>query len=345
LLESTDGMKNNLFHNASLRLTSLYLVIIMFLSLLFSFRFYQVSIQEIDRNTERPLRMGQILRLQDDDFLQEYLDQQDMNAVLAKQRLKANLISLNLLILVTGGLLSYYLARRSLQPIEEAHEAQSRFISDASHELRTPITAMRAETELTLTEPKLTLAQAKKQLESNMEELDKLTQLSEGILNLSRLENNSVDLSKVSLREVVQTAIERVLPHAEAKKQLIVVDNLDQTEIQAQKTSLTEALVTILENAVKYSPEKTEIRVNSTVSDDSINLTIADQGVGMTKDEQKRIFDRFYRADQSRTKNKVNGFGIGLSIAKATIEAHNGTISVTSTPKKGSTFTIQLPLR
>ncbi|MCA9323561.1 HAMP domain-containing histidine kinase [Candidatus Saccharibacteria bacterium] len=337
-------MKNNLFHNASVRLTSLYLVIIMFLSLLFSFRFYQVSIQEIDRNTERPLRMGQMLRLQEDDFLQQYLDQQDMNAVLAKQRLKSNLISLNLLIFIIGGLLSYYLARRSLKPIEEAHDAQSRFISDASHELRTPITAMRAETELTLTEPKLTLAQAKKQLESNIEELDKLTQLSEGILNLSRLENNSVELTEVDFAEIVHAAVERVLPHAEAKKQLIVVDNLDQTKIQAQKTSLTEALVTILENAVKYSPETTEIRVNSTVSDDSINLTIADQGVGMTKDEQKRIFDRFYRADQSRTKNKVNGFGIGLSIAKATIEAHNGTISVTSTPKKGSTFTIQLPI-
>ena len=136
-------MKNNIFHNASLRLTGLYLLIIMCISLLFSLGLYRVASNEIARGVRRqPGPIGQILRSRNIDLMHEIEEGQELTIAEVQNKLRNNLILLNLLIATGGGLLSYYLARRTLQPIEEAHEAQSRFTADASHELRTPLTAM-----------------------------------------------------------------------------------------------------------------------------------------------------------------------------------------------------------
>ncbi len=335
----------DLFHNASIKLTSTYLIIIMVISLVFSIGIYRVSSQELERSFRRPESpVEQLVIRRNVELHSRLLAEQNEELSYAQNRLKANLATINLLIFVTGGFLSYYLARRSLKPIEEAHNAQSRFTADASHELRTPITAMRAETELTLTEPSLKLADAKKQLISNIEELDKLTTLSDGLLRLARLDNNGLETTKENLADIINEAVERVKPLVEAKKQLIKTSRiLKSIVIQAEKSSIVEAVVTLLENAVKYSPTKTQIQIATKLQNRSVEIIITDKGAGIEASDLPHIFDRFYRADQSRNKSQVNGYGIGLSIAKATVEAHGGKISVKSTPKKGSTFTITLP--
>ncbi len=340
----TSTVNKNIFHSASIKLTTLYLVTIMSISLIFSLGLYRVTSQEIERSVYKPDGpFGQIMRNRNADIIVELRQEQDDSVKAAQARLRGNLLFINFFILVSGGLVSYYFARKSLEPIEKAHEAQRKFISDASHELRTPITAMRAETELTLTEPKLTIIEAKKQLESNMEELDKLTTLSEGLLSLSRLDENGVEKSPIAIKQILDGALEHVQARTEKKQQKITMSAIPKVSVSADQASLTEALVTILDNASKYSPEKSEITVNTKVQNETVEIQISDQGVGIAKKDLPHIFDRFYRAEQSRTKNVTDGYGIGLSIAKSTIEAHGGTISANSTDKKGSTFTIILP--
>ncbi len=317
----------------------------MFISLVFSLGIYRISSQELDRSIRpRPGSTSVIFRMKDMNLIQDFVNEQNETAQKAESRLKSNLVLINFLILISGGLLSYYLARKTLQPIEKAHEVQSRFTADASHELRTPITAMRAETELALTDTKLSLAQAKKQLTSNIEELDKLSSLSEGLLRLSQLDNNGIEKSPTKVSDIIHQAVQRVSKKAEQKQQLIVLGKLSDTNISVNQQAIVEAVVTLLDNAIKYSPETTEIKIKTVERKGYINMSIIDKGRGIRASDIPHIFDRFYRADISRTKNdpSSDGYGIGLSIALAAVKAHNGTIAVKSTLDKGATFTISL---
>ncbi|HSX32599.1 MAG TPA: HAMP domain-containing sensor histidine kinase [Candidatus Saccharimonadales bacterium] len=336
-------------HRPSLKLAGLYLAVMMTISLFFSLNVYQLSVQEFDRGLRGPghgmgsggpldQALPDVLRQQITDERQQLYDE-------AKQRVVNRLVITNIVILVGGGILCYYLARRTLQPIEEAHQSQSRFTADASHELRTPIAVMQTEIEVALMNPKLTLADAKKQLTSNLEELARLTALSEGLLRLARLEDNDLHKSPVQLGTALQRAVERVLPQAEAKQMLIKTPkNIDGVVIGDQD-SLIEALVTILDNATKYGSVKSQITVTFAKEKHRAVLAIADQGTGIKATELPHIFDRFYRADSARSQQSVGGYGLGLAIAKSIVVAHGGTIDVVSRLGKGTIFTVKLPLQ
>jgi len=164
----------------------------MSISIVFSFAVYRLYTNELRQNFERDLfaqpRNALILRQLDQESLDELFEmikeRQGNNYSSATTRMRQNLVIINISILVSGGLLSYYLARRTLRPIEEALAAQERFTADASHELRTPITAIKTETEVTLTDPDLTRDDAKEQLLSKIEELDQLPDLTERLYQL-----------------------------------------------------------------------------------------------------------------------------------------------------------------
>ena len=113
--------------------------------------------------------------------------------------------------------------------------------------------------------------------------------------------------------------------------------------VLAEPESLTDVLTILIDNAIKYSPEKSTIVIESAVQDKTVELMVKDQGIGIREADKDHVFDRFYRADTSRSKLNVEGYGLGLSIAKRLIELQHGTVSVTSIVGKGSTFTIKLP--
>jgi two-component system sensor histidine kinase CiaH len=343
---------NITLHKTSTKLAALYLAIMMAISLFFSVIVYRLSVQEfnrvrgeqglvvrgIDMPSEVGVGAGKLSALRD-----EFIERQDAVYEEVKNRVLTNLVVTNVIILVGGGVASYYLARRTLQPIEEAHEAQNRFTADASHELRTPIAAMRSETEVTLMNPKLTLAEAKTQMQSNLEELDKLTALSEGLLRLARFEHADLPKKPFELRQVVQDAIDRVMPVAEAKNILITGEIPNGLRGMGDKASLTEAVVILLDNAIKYSPEKSEISLAAASNQRAISLSVKDQGPGIKATELPHIFERFYRADTARSKQHVQGYGLGLAIAKNIVDIHDGLLTAKSTVGKGSTFTVTLP--
>lgn len=334
-----------MFHRRSLKLAALYLGIIMFISLFFSFTVYRLATVELDRGIRGPMpafdnRYGDELPQQARNFLRQDAVRRSEDA---KEHVRNQLIIINIAILVGAGFLSYYLAARTLRPIEEAHEAQSRFTGDASHELRTPIAAMRSEIEVALMDPKLKLSEAKKLLRSNLEELDKLTALSEGLLKLSRNEHGSLELKPTSVDKTIKEAIDRISSKADSKHINIDYKTPVNMNVLADADSLTELLVIILDNAIKYSPENSSIEVAAGLQRKRALISVTDHGVGILETDAQHIFDRFYRADSARSKTQAGGYGIGLSIAKQIADAHNGNINVTSTPGEGSTFTVNLP--
>ncbi len=344
-----------MFHKASVRLAGFYLAIMMLISLFFSISIYELSVHELDKGLRRPdfiiqgiqgeagVSFGGTSFSTTQPLRQQIMTRQEESYQQAKNRVLDRLIITNILILVGGGFLCYFLALRTLKPVEEAHQALERFTADASHELRTPIAAMQTEIEVALLNPKLTTNQAKAILESNLEELTKLTALSEGLLRLAQLGSSELEREQTAVTDFVLAAVDRVKTPAKHRDITINVSEQVDAVVPGNAASLTEAVVVILDNAIKYSPEKSTVEVRAKQDAKQVSLEIQDHGMGMKASEVAHIFDRFYRADTARSKTKAGGYGIGLAIAKNIIELHGGTISVTSKPKKGSTFIISLP--
>jgi signal transduction histidine kinase len=338
-------MKKNLFHNASIKLTTIYVSIILCVSLLFSVWLYNVSLREIQRSVHRPPGpIEQLLLRENSSFAQELFEAQTERVERARNNLLVQFFILNASIAVAGGAASYFLARRSLKPIEEAHEAQSRFTADASHELRTPIAAMRIENEIALSDPSLSVADAREQLASTIEELDKLTALTEGMLKMARLESEALERAPEKIKTIIDAAVEKVTPLATQKKQSFVVGKIPDKKVLVHNDSVTDAVVVLLDNAVKYSPENARIKIITELEGKKVIIKVIDEGEGIPEEDLPHIFERFYRADSSRTKNSQKGFGLGLSIAQSIIEANAGSLTAKNTVKKGACFTVQLPL-
>lgn len=263
----------------------------------------------------------------------------------AKGRFALQLLIINGGILFLAGAAGYFLAGKTLRPIEVMVDEQKRFVADASHELRTPLTSLKTQVEVALRDKKLKLKDAKELLRSNLDEVNKMKYFSDSLLELSRYESDGkdIDMEEVDLREAVELAIERNLPQARNKK-IEINDELTDATIKGNPQSLVELLSILINNAVKYSPENKKIEVNLKKRKGKVIIEVTDEGSGITAKDIPYIFDRFYRADTSRNKSKTDGFGLGLSIAKSIVDIHNGDIKVESEVGKGSKFKILLPV-
>lgn len=332
-------MKLNL---AISKLTGFYVLVLMVISIVFSMAIYQISSDEIGKGLGRQGQMlrGLPQRLDShllDDF--ETLKSQQMQDSL--RSLKINLIYYNLLILILSSFGSYFFARWTLKPLEEAAGEQNRFTADASHELKTPLAAMRTEIEVALRE-KLTSEKAKKILKSNLEEIEKLQALSSALLKLSRFDEiNKLEFQIVNLDEIIAEAFENVEILAN-KKKIEFEAKLIKSKIFGDPISLRELFIILFDNAIKYSPQGSKIKVKIVLDGKRHIVTVKDRGIGLRSLEIQHVFDRFYRADQSRNKEKADGYGLGLSIAKRIVDLHKGQISVISSPGKGSEFIVKI---
>lgn len=336
-----------MFHSARIKLTAFYLLIIMLISIFFSISIYRLLSNEIERGLriqrfriENPRRylvepLIPSVPVQDPALLEEITD-----------RLRFNLIMINMGILVVSGIAGYFLAGRTLHPIEEMVEDQKRFIADASHELRTPLTSIKTETEVGLRDRKMNLTKARELLSSNLEEVNKMQELSNYLLALSRYQNNQLKLNygRINLLDRLEKAKEKIMPIADKKNIKITIEGKS-FMMDANEVSLAQLMSIFMENAVKYSPPKSSVRIKAEATGGSAVITISDSGVGIEEKDIPFIFNRFYRADSSRSKSSADGFGLGLSIAKSIVDLYHGKISVESKPGKGSVFTIFLPLK
>ena len=307
-----------MFKEARIKLTAWYLVIIMAISIFFSLIIYRGAILELNRieNMQRLRRPANApVVIIDPDIVRE-----------TKSRIALSLFVLNAVILGFSGISGYFLAGKTLDPIAEMVDEQKEFVANASHEFRTPLTSLKTEIEVALRDKKLTLFEAKRLLGSNLEDVERITKLSNSLLRLNKFQNGDIPFAKVDLAWVAKRAIGKNKVKSDLKRS-VVTGNED---------SLIELVAILIDNAFKYGGRTKSVEVRTKSGG---ILEVEDHGIGISASDFPHIFDRFYRSDKSRG---TDGYGLGLSIAKSIVDLHGGKISVLSTPTKGSIFTVNL---
>lgn len=334
-------LPEKLFTSARLKFTAWYLFVIMAVSIVFSFAIYSGINAELQR-----FEGLSVVRREQDFFgtrIQSTPAFDPETISEARQKLISTLVLINLGILVIAGITGFLLAGKTLRPIEDMLEEQKRFTADASHELRTPLTAMKTEIEVALRDKNMNLTSAKKLLQSNLEETEKMQSLSNNLLSLARYQNSTSDLEveKFSLTELVIEVTEKLQTLADSKKVKLVPEKKE-VEIAGNRESIRELLTILIDNAVKYSHDKGEVVIKAHKRGSHTIFSVEDKGVGIKELDLPHIFDRFYRADSSRAKTGAEGYGLGLSIAKSIVDLHKGKIEVKSKQNQGTTFTVTL---
>jgi len=174
-----------------------------------------------------------------------------------------------------------------------------------------------------------------------LEEISKLESLSSALLKLSRNDKSeNIKLSNISLDEVITDAYSKIEKLAE-KKNISFVTNLKNIKIKGDFTSLSELFMILLDNAIKYSNKNSQVTIKLHEDKTHATVELIDSGIGIKASDLPHIFSRFYRADHSRNKEKIDGYGLGLSIAKQIVELNKGTISVSSRQGSGTKFVLK----
>lgn len=220
------------------------------------------------------------------------------------------------------------------------------FAANVSHELKTPLTAVKGFVETLIHGPLDDTEGTKRFLGIIEKHVNRLDAIIEDLMVLARIEENGetqrIGKQAHRIDEVLQKAVELCRPEAEAKRIQIELNFQDAPRMKMDAILFEQATANILDNAVKYSPEGSVIRIESRLDDSGLSIDFKDEGIGIEKKHIPRLFERFYRVDQARSR-KLGGTGLGLAIVKHIVQAHGGQIFVESTPGKGSVFTMHFP--
>ena len=239
--------------------------------------------------------------------------------------------------------------------LDQSFRQIKQFSSDASHELKTPLTILRGEVEVALRKER-TPPEYQKVLKSNLEEVHRMAQIVEDLLLLSRADNGEIQLNRkeINLSEILN----EMVPQARflAQPQNLLLQSLlpeEKITILGDSLRIRELLLNLIENAVKYSEDGGRVTIQLSKQNSAApgekgengfaEIRVTDTGIGIAKEDQERIFDRFFRVDKARSREQ-GGSGLGLSICKWIVEAHQGKITVESDLRKGSSFIVLLPL-
>ncbi len=335
-----------MFTKAKLKLTAWYLIIILTISgTLSALLYFQVS-TVLENQYERIMVN---LQMQDEKFQRKWMG--PINARIspehlrqAKQDLLHTLFKLNGLIVILFVVFGYVLSDKTLEPIKQALDEQKRFVSDAAHELRTPITGLRTSLEVNLMDQTLN-EKAKKILQENLDDVISLEQLTENLLKLANYDENEIELKPVDIIAITKRAVKHVQPLAKKKKiRLKAIYSKKYLYILADESAFLDLVMIFLDNAVKYTPKKGRITLKIEQKKKNAEVIIKDTGKGISKNNLPKIFDRFYRVDIARSGRNEKGYGLGLSVAKKVIHKFRGKVDVVSKLQKGTEFVLTFPL-
>ena len=231
------------------------------------------------------------------------------------------------------------------EQLESLDCSRNQFISNASHELKTPMTSIKLLLENVIYQPDMPAELRSEFLQDINHEIDRLTHIVTDLLDLTRMDNHQMklDLAEVNLSELITESVRMLSPAAEKRSQKILTEIAPDIVLQGDQDKLKQIATNLIDNALKYSPESSYITVSLSAKGKKAAFSVADHGIGISEDDQKHIFERFYRVDKARSR-ETGGTGLGLSIVRQLVNLHHGDISVESAPMKGSTFTVTLPL-
>ena len=256
----------------------------------------------------------------------------------------------SLVFLLIAALAGHWAAKKALIPIKNAFAAQQQFVADASHELRTPLSVFQASLEVLERKEGTTMAASSQQILTDLrDEVRRMTRLVSDLLTLARADSGVMEIVKEELNLVpmAQQILRTLTPLAEKKNITLQLIVPEQAILHADKDRMAQLVVILLDNAIKFTNDGGEVNLvvqcQTIHHKQRITIVIKDTGIGMTKAEVDQIFERFYRADKTRSREE-GGTGLGLSIAAWIVKAHGGIINVASELGRGSTFTVQLPV-
>ncbi len=246
-------------------------------------------------------------------------------------------------IVLTTVLFGYIIARITLAPTRDALAGQKQFIGNIAHELRTPLSVLKTNTEVALLEGNMP-REIKATLESNVEELDRISEIINNLLSLSALvKPERVEFTPIELSAVVSDVVEKFSGLARRGEHQITVRKGPETAVWGNATALTQIVSNLLKNALTYTPRGGHIRISvEPAPNNHVELIVQDSGVGIARKDLFRIFEPFYRGDPSRTRGQ-GGSGLGLAIVSELIKMHHGKITIRSSVGRGTTIAVLLP--
>lgn len=320
--------KPDVFTRARLKLTALYVIAIIVVTVVFSVTLY--------------LNLTNDLKESVDGNLKENVDQESF----IEDRSRGILSTLLLIdggIIVLSGAAGYLFAGFTLRPIRSAVEAQERFTADAAHDLRTPLAVIRTQAEVLLRGKEALPEKAVRTLESILDETKDLSGITEDLLILARRDDATAPMpgtARASLDGTARDVAERIGQLARDKGVGIRLVGIPSCRVRMDDGDLKRVLSNVMDNAVRYSPEGGVVTVDATAEEPGlVTIRVADRGPGIPEKDLPHVFDRFYKADGAR---HSGGNGLGLSIVKQLVEAQGGSVTIANVPDGGTTVAIRL---
>lgn len=239
---------------------------------------------------------------------------------------------------------SLYLARVSVKPLLESMQKQQSFVENASHELRTPLAVLQNRLETLFRKPEATIMESSESIASSLEEVRNMRFLTTNLLNLARRDDGiKPELGEVE-PDFFNTTFTNYEMIASENNRAFHFENRIHRTIITDKLLLKQLMTILFDNAVKYTEEEGDIHFVIATTERNLYLSVADDGIGISAVDKKKIFDRFYRVDKARTRQK-GGFGLGLSLAKQIVDALKGTISVKDNKPHGTIFEVKIAIQ
>jgi len=232
------------------------------------------------------------------------------------------------------------------EKLERVEQARQEFVSNVSHELKTPLSSIKVLSESILLQEDIPIETHREFLQDITSEVDRMTRIVNDLLELVKLDRqeHGFHTSTVELNQLVEDILKRMAPLADQKRIVLLYEDVRQVTLDADEVKLSLAISNIVENGIKYTPSGGTVKVIVDADHQNAFITIQDTGIGIPEEEQNNIFTRFYRVDKTRDRG-TGGTGLGLSISHAAILLHNGNLRLTSKPDEGSVFVIRLPIR
>ena len=329
------------------RLTLSYLAVIMTLSLIFTGIIYLLSTASLNRpllpseeeNSSVSVEAPEFEEHSFENTFRKRLERRDNTT---RMTIIYSLAGFNLGIFVIGIFVSRSLAKLTLAPIERAMMKQTQFIFDASHELKTPLTAMLVRNEVALRKKSLPEEKAREVIEKNIEEILKMKELTASMLDVARENGEPEKSTEINVPELLADLQEKLAPVARGRGVKIETEmNLGKNlRASVAKNTLEQILTIFADNAMKYSGEKI-IYLRAGRRGKNVAFSVKDNGAGVKKEDQKRIFERFYQVDAARTRTEdKTSHGLGLAIAKNLAERQGYKIVLRSSEGRGAEFEV-----
>ena len=233
----------------------------------------------------------------------------------------------------------------TLKRLRILDESRQQFVSNVSHELKTPITSIRVLADSLIAQEDVPVELYQEFMRDISEEIDRESQIIEDLLTLVRLDKSSTELNvtQVNVNELLEATLKRLRPIAQQKNVDLVLESFRPVLAELDKTKFTLAISNLVENAIKYNVQDGWVKVSLNADHKFFYVKVADSGIGIPEDAQEHVFERFYRVDKARSR-EAGGTGLGLAITKSIVYSHHGAIKLYSKENEGTTFTVRIPL-